>query len=143
MPKTIAQPYTKTKGVGHVKADGTWRSFIRLNGKQTYLGTYDTEVEAICGRMGGELIYLGEVVTTPTPETQGFYDTMMDADNPYWYALAAVRSKIKSHDGITFNSSRNTWVSYTKKDSELIVLGDFKTYTDACTRTLLEQKRLS
>lgn len=140
MPKTIAKPYTKTKGVGYVKSLDAWRSFIRLNGKQVILGTYPTEVEAICGRMGGELIYEGEVTTKPNPETQEFYDAIASSDNPYWLATAAVRSKLKSHEGVNFNGK--LWVSYIEKDNELVVLGAFKRYTDAYKRTALEHARI-
>lgn len=137
MPKTIAQPYTKTIGVGFVKSLDTWRVFIRLNGKQVSLGNYDTEIEAICARMGGELIYLGEVITKPTLETQGFYDTMMTTDNPYWYATAAVRSKIKCHEGVNFN--KDHWVSYSNTNNQLKVLGYFKTYMEAYTQSQLDK----
>lgn len=141
MPITITDNPTKRIGVGYIKAEKMWRASIRLHGKQVSLGSFRTEAKAIIARMGGELVYFGEVTTEPTPETQGFYDTMMEADDPYWFATAAMRAKPISHENsVRFNKDR--WVSYEAQDHELTVLGTFKTYMEAYTRSQLEKSNL-
>ena len=38
--------YSKFKGVSFFKKSGKWSAGIRIDGKQTYLGCFDTEIEA-------------------------------------------------------------------------------------------------
>ncbi len=140
MPNTITTNPTKRVGVGYVTAEKMWRASIRLHGRQVSLGSFETEAKAVMARMGGEFVYLGEVTTPPCPETQGFYDAMMTADKPHWYATAAMRTRPLSHEGVHFSADR--WTSYIEKDSELTIIGQFPTYMEAYTQTQLAHSNM-
>ena len=92
---------SKYNGVSYEKVLQKWRAEIFSDDKKTYLGLYESEIDAYKARLNGEIKYWGRICS----DTHDI--DISDIDSPsYTYSPPKRRSKYK---GVYYNKVSNTW----------------------------------
>lgn len=107
---------TGLKGVGYYKRGGHYRARIKINGKETHLGFFDTAEEA------------GAAYDKASKEIHGVYGRVNGVECKYDPAARIIKPEVK---GFYFNKHSKKWQAYLPTKSGNKFLGLFDTEKEA------------